>query len=131
MTPFQQVETHFTSPPVHYLNHEQAIAYILHRLVGADTYGSGLTAELNQNSGLRISDTVLYKALNALVGSGIIASYTQEDRVGCGRPRRMFHLQPHWEPQAKAIAAQWVQWLSDWQLFVVRRQSACALESQP
>lgn len=108
---FDDIYRFFESPPPIYLNKELAVCYTLATLLQADSYGTALIQHLGGvRPDLRLSDTVLYSALKFLEEEGAIAGYWQKVE-GRGRPRRMYHLCPETQLQARQLADLWERYL--------------------
>jgi DNA-binding PadR family transcriptional regulator len=95
-----------TQPPI-YLSSEQAACYVLSVLLIEESYGTRLIQKLESDyPPYRLSDTVLYAALNFLETERAIASRLQKVD-GRGRPRRMYSVSPQWLDEAQKLAALW------------------------
>lgn len=95
-----------TQPPI-YLNSEQAACYVLSVLLIEKSYGTRLIQKLESDyPPYRLSDSVLYAALNFLETERAIASRLQKVD-GRGRPRRMYSIGPEWHNEAQKLAALW------------------------
>ncbi len=84
---FQDIYQYFQSPPPVYLGKEVGVCYILAILVDSgDSYGTALIQHIRaEHPPYRLSDTVLYKALEFLSNEGMIQPYW-ENTPGKGRP---------------------------------------------
>ena len=72
------IEQYFHQPPPQFLDLELAVCWILECLLKDDNYPSGLLQKLiREEPQLRLSETVLQKALDFLEQQGSISSYTQ------------------------------------------------------
>lgn len=100
----------FSTPQIRFLGIEEAIAYVLHSLFIKDSYGTGLINDLDGSR--RISDTVLYAALNFLTDQKMVTSHRKRS-PGRGRPRRIYSIDLNSPDLAKAreIATCWHQYL--------------------
>lgn len=104
---FEDIYAFFENLPPTYLNAEQAVCYILSVLVKEESYGTELILRLEQECPIfRISDPVLYAALNFLEEEQFITSFWQK-LPGRGRPRRMLRLCPEVVEQAQELAQLW------------------------
>lgn len=100
----------FKSYPALFLNSELAVCYIAAVLVRRNSYGTELIQRLEfEYPGYRISDTVLYSALNFLREEGMVATYWKKVE-GRGRPRRMLQIRPGAEEQVQELALLWQQY---------------------
>ena len=101
------INEHFQSPQLIYLGKEQAVCYVLRTLLAGDTYGTELIDALEKNfPRYRLSDTVLYIALQFLENEGITIAYSKKTE-GRGRPRRMYKLAASRRKEAQALALLW------------------------
>ena len=109
---FKDIYQYFQSPPPVYLGQEVAVCYSLAMLIdNGDSYGTALMHHLNaEHPPYRISDTVLYSALEFLMDEGMIQSYWQKT-PGRGRPRRMLSIRPEKLDEANRLAQLWHQYL--------------------
>jgi hypothetical protein len=107
----------FLLPSPIYLNTEMGIAYIVHSLlVNGDSYAHKLMEDLAETETLRISDTVITKALDILVGSGMVKTYDQkaqgrEAGDGRGRPRNMMAVSMDYIYAAYELLEYWEDFL--------------------
>jgi DNA-binding PadR family transcriptional regulator len=107
MTTFEEIRQFFRNPPPFYLNKELAVCYVLAVLLRQDSYGTELIHLLEtEHPSYRLSDTVLYSALKFLEDKSAIAGYWKKVE-GRGRPRRMYQVNPDWQPQAQELAHLW------------------------
>jgi len=103
----QDIRCFFTNPPPIYLCQEQAVCYVLSVLLEGESYGTGLIQKLESDyPPYRLSDTVLYAALNFLETEKALVGRTQKVD-GRGRPRRMYQISPQWKDEARKLAALW------------------------
>ncbi len=108
----EEVYQFFATKPVTYLNCEQAVCYVLSVLLSGESYGTELIQLLEREyPNYRLSDTVLYNALNFLENSGAITGYWKK-LVGRGRPRRMYRVNNNWQTEAHKLAALWTDAVS-------------------
>ena len=111
MTTLNEIYEFFSRPPKTFLNKKLAICYILDVLLQQDSYGSELIQQLTeQYPGYLLSDTVLYSAIEFLEKQSAVDVYWQKVS-GRGRPRRMYHLKPHWRSQAQQLAQLWRRYM--------------------
>jgi DNA-binding PadR family transcriptional regulator len=97
----------FTARSATYLTQEQAVCYVLSVLLEGESYGTELIQKLESDyPPYRLSDTVLYAALNFLETEQALASRLQKVE-GRGRPRRMYQVSPQWFDEAQKLAALW------------------------
>lgn len=97
----------FTNPPPLELGREQAVCYILSVLLQGESYGTGLIQQLECEYGnYRLSDTILYAALEFLESQGAVWS-SWHKAEGRGRPRRIYQLNPAWHDEARKLAQLW------------------------
>lgn len=110
----QDVFQYFQSPPPVYLRKEVAVCYILAILIEVDeSYATGLVRHLtDEHPPYRISDTVLYSALEFLTDEGMIQSYWQ-NAPSRGRPKRIFSIKAEKLDEAKRLAQLWHQFLGE------------------
>lgn len=102
----------FQNPPPLHLNQELAVCYVLSVLRHKDSYGTELIQELEQEYiTYRLSDTILYRALQCLETEGFIHRYRQKVE-GPGRPRFMYRLAPHARSQAEEATQLWQTYVS-------------------
>ena len=114
----EEVYQFFTQKPVTYLTCEQAVCYILSVLLLKESYGTELIQKLEtEYPNYRVSDTVLYAALNFLINEGALAADWKKV-TGRGRPRRMYRLTPDWFDEAQKLAALWAE-------AAAKRQGSC------
>ncbi|MEG3877635.1 helix-turn-helix transcriptional regulator [Microcoleus sp. herbarium7] len=101
------IHEHFQSPQLVYLSQEQAVCYVLHTLLTGDVYGTGLINALEKDfPQYRLSDTILYSALQFLDNEGITIAYWKKVE-GRGRPRRMYKLAASRRKEAQSLALFW------------------------
>lgn len=94
-------------PRWYYLSQDEAIAYICAQLQKKDVYGTGLIKDLlGQSPTLRISDTILYGALQQLAAEGVVETY-YSPVDGRGRPRTMYKVIDN-NQEVKALASTWI-----------------------
>ncbi|MBF2027663.1 MAG: helix-turn-helix transcriptional regulator [Oscillatoriales cyanobacterium C42_A2020_001] len=104
---FEDIYGFFQNLPPTHLNVEQAVCYVLSVLLQEDSYGTELIQKLQLDyPTFRLSDTVLYAALNFLENEQFISGYWKK-LEGRGRPRRMLHLNPDVRTQAEELAQLW------------------------
>ncbi|MGL5079932.1 MAG: PadR family transcriptional regulator [Microcoleaceae cyanobacterium] len=104
---FEDIYQFFRTPPPIYLNTELAVCYMCSVFLCEDSYGAGLVRRLEQEHPLyRLSDTVLYKALEFLESQGSIICYWAKVK-GRGRPRRMYQIIPEFRANAQELAHLW------------------------
>lgn len=109
---FDDIYAFFESPPPVFLNAEAATCYALHALLQGDTYAAQLVQNLEQNdSRFRISECVLYQAIEFLEQEKLIIRYEQKLKTA-GRPRQMFQLVPEARSQAQELAQLWEQFVT-------------------
>jgi DNA-binding PadR family transcriptional regulator len=107
MTTLDEIYQFFRNPPPFYLNKELAVCYVLDVLLQKDSYGTELIQLLeNEYPTYRLSDTVLYSALKFLEDAAAITGYWKKVE-GRGRPRRMYQVNPDWQPKAQDLAHLW------------------------
>lgn len=108
----QDIYQYFLSPPPVYLGKEVAVCYILSILIHIDeSYATALMQHIRaEHPPYRISDAVLYSALEFLTDEGIIQSYGSNSH-GRGRPRQMFSVRSEKLDDAKRLAQLWHQHL--------------------
>jgi DNA-binding PadR family transcriptional regulator len=108
---FQDIHQYFSDPPPIYLSKEVAVCYILSILLNeGNSYGTALIQGIAQDNPLyRLSDTVLYSALNFLEEENVIQGYWQKVE-GRGRPRRMYQVLPEKLEQARSLSRLWGQY---------------------
>lgn len=95
------------NPPPTFLGQELAVCYVLSVLLQRESYGTELIERLErEHPSYRLSDTILYSALNFLESEQVIACCRQKV-LGRGRPRRMFRLNPLWQAKATVLARFW------------------------
>ncbi|PSB48379.1 PadR family transcriptional regulator [Cyanosarcina cf. burmensis CCALA 770] len=103
----EEIYQFFAAQPPIYLSSEQAACYVLSVLLIEESYGTRLIQKLESDyPPYRLSDTVLYAALNFLETERAIASRPQKVD-GRGRPRRMYSVSPQWLDQAQKLATLW------------------------
>ena len=101
----------FQNPPPTYLSQELAVCYVLSALLQEETYGTELIQQLESDyPRYRLSDTILYSALQFLESSQAIVGYWQKVE-GRGRPRRMYRLHPLWQAKATSLARLWQEYI--------------------
>ncbi|WP_299402533.1 PadR family transcriptional regulator [Acaryochloris sp. IP29b_bin.148] len=108
----QDIYQYFKNPPPIYITKEVAVCYILSVLIDeGDTYGTALLKHIRANyPPYRISDTVLYAALNFLIDEQMLSGYWQNES-GRGRPRRMYQVAEGREEDAQQLAQLWQKFL--------------------
>jgi DNA-binding PadR family transcriptional regulator len=109
---FEDIYQFFNNPPPFYLNKELAVCYVLSILLKGESYGTEFIASLERDfPAYRLSDTVLYGALKFLEESGTITGYWKKVE-GRGRPRKMYHIEPRFQLQARKLAGLWEKYLT-------------------
>ena len=105
---FQDIYHFFQDPPPIYLSKEVAVCYILAVLLKhGDSYGTALIQRIEQDHSLyRLSDTVLYSALQFLEDEKVIDGYWQKVE-GRGRPRRMYQVRASKLDLAQKLGRLW------------------------
>jgi DNA-binding PadR family transcriptional regulator len=105
---FQDIYHFFQEPPPIYLGKEVAVCYILAVLLEhGDSYGTALIQRIDQDYSLyRLSDTVLYSALQFLEDEKVIDGYWQKVE-GRGRPRRMYQVRTSKIDLARKLGRLW------------------------
>ena len=108
----QDIYQYFKNPPPIYITKEVAVCYILTVLRDeGDSYGTALLKHIRANHPpYRISDTVLYAALNFLIDEKMISGYWHNES-GRGRPRRMYQIAEAREADALKLAQLWQEFL--------------------
>lgn len=108
----QDIYQYFKNPPPVYITKEVAVCYILSVLLEeGDSYGTALLKHIRaQHPPYRISDTVLYAALNFLIDEQMLSGYWQNES-GRGRPRRMYQVAEGREEDAQQLAQLWQKFL--------------------
>ncbi len=97
----------FQNLPPTFLAQEQTVCYVLSVLLQGDSYGTELIERVEREyPNYRLSDTMLYNALNFLEDKRVIASYWQK-MEGRGRPRRMYRVNLEWLMVAQELARLW------------------------
>jgi hypothetical protein len=90
------IQEFFTSPPPKYLKAEECVTFIVALLCDHDSYASAIAKTLRQSSKYRVSDTILYKALDFLIGEDLLIAYNppidQDVVLSKGRPPIMYQL---------------------------------------
>ena len=111
---FEDIYQFFNNPPPSYLNRELAVCYILDMILQQEeSYGTELIQQLTESfPQYRLSDTVLYGALNFLEQSGIIQGYWKK-RQGRGRPRKMYKVVLEQKAQAEDLAQLWRDYVNN------------------
>lgn len=108
---FEDIYQFFQDPPPNYLNKELAVCYVLSVLLQGESYGTQLIQQLEEDyPTYRLSDTVLYSALKFLEEEGTITGYWKKVE-GRGRPRRMYHITPDKQEQARELASFWHKYM--------------------
>ncbi|MCM1982672.1 PadR family transcriptional regulator [Lyngbya confervoides] len=109
---FQDIHQYFSDPPPIYISKEVAVCYILSVLLNeGNSYGTALIQSVGTyNPQYRLSDTVLYSALNFLEEENVIQGYWQKVE-GRGRPRRMYQILPDKLEQASSLSRLWSQYV--------------------
>jgi len=103
----EEIYQFFAAQPPIYLSSEQAACYVLSVLLIEESYGTRLIQKLESDyPPYRLSDTVLYAALNFLETERALVARTQK-LVGRGRPRRMYQVSQEWLEEAQKLAALW------------------------
>lgn len=110
----QDIYQYFKNPPPVYITKEVAVCYILSVLLEeGDSYGTALLKHIRANyPPYRISDTVLYAALNFLIDEQMLSGYWQNES-GRGRPRRMYQVADGREEDAQQLAQLWHNFLGN------------------
>lgn len=105
---FQDIYHFFQDPPPIYLSKEVAVCYIVAILLEhGDSYGTALIQRIEQDHSLyRLSDTVLYGALQFLEDEKVIDGYWQKVE-GRGRPRRMYQVRASKLDLARKLGRLW------------------------
>lgn len=108
----EEVYQFFATKPVTFLSSEQAVCYVLSVLLVDESYGTELIQLLEQEyPNYKLSDTVLYNALNFLENEGAVIGYWKK-MVGRGRPRRMYQVNDSWRMEAYKLAHLWINKVS-------------------
>lgn len=103
----EDIYTYYANPQPIFLNQELAVCYVLSVLLKGNSYGTELIQHLEQEyPNYRLSDTVLYAALNFLQEEEVVTSYWQKVE-GRGRPRRMHQLADNMRSKAAELANLW------------------------
>ena len=103
----EQVFQFFRNPPPAYLRPELALCYVLSVLLEGESYATELRSRLNnEHPRYLLSEPVLSTVMNLLEAENAITCYCQKV-PGRGRPRRMFKLNPQWQPKAIELAYFW------------------------
>jgi len=103
----EDIHQFFQNPPPTYLAPEQAVCYVLSVLLQGESYGTELMQRLEKvYPSYRLSDTILYCALEFLESEQAIVGYWQKVE-GRGRPRRMYQVAPQWRVPALNLARLW------------------------
>ncbi len=110
MMKLEDIYQFFQNPPPTYLSQELAVCYVLSVLLRGESYGTELIQRLENEYPLyRLSDTVLYSAINFLEDEKAIIGYWKKVE-GRGRPRRMYQISPEWQAQAENLARLWQEY---------------------
>jgi DNA-binding PadR family transcriptional regulator len=105
----QSIKAFFRNTRYVQLTQEEAVCYLLTRLLDVDCYATQVINGLKRSSArYRLSDTNLYAAIKFLTEIGAISSYLQRC-PGKGRPRKMFALVPSFRPEAVKLSEYWVK----------------------
>lgn len=103
----KDIYSYYENPQPIFLNQELAVCYVLSVLLQGNSYGTELIGRMEQHYPLyRLSDTVLYAALNFLQEENVVTSYWQKVE-GRGRPRRMYQLADDMHSKATELANLW------------------------
>lgn len=103
----EDIYAYYQTPHPIFLNPELTVCYVLSVLVEGNSYGTELISRLEQDyPNYRLSDTVLYGALNFLLDEEFLTGYWQKVE-GRGRPRRMYQLTDKARNPAKELANLW------------------------
>jgi DNA-binding PadR family transcriptional regulator len=103
----EDIHKFFDNPPPTYLCQELAVCYILSVLIQGESYGTELIHKLeNEYPTYRLSDTVLYSAINFLEDEKAITGYWKK-LEGRGRPRRMYQVTLEWQECSQELAILW------------------------
>lgn len=103
----EDIYDYFRDPSPIYLTQELSVCYILSVLLEAESYGTELVRRLeDEYPPYRLSDTVLYEALNFLEEENCIISYGKKVE-GRGRPCRMLQLTQNGRQKADELAKLW------------------------
>jgi DNA-binding PadR family transcriptional regulator len=103
----EDIHKFFDNPPPTYLCQELAVCYILSVLLQGESYGTELIQKLeNEYPTYRLSDTVLYSAINFLEDEKAITGYWKK-LEGRGRPRRMYQVTSEWQERSQELAVLW------------------------
>jgi len=107
----EEIYQRVQNPPPTYLCQELAVCYVLAVLLREESYGTELIQQLESEYPLyRLSDTVLYSALNFLEDENAITGYWKKVE-GRGRPRRMYQISSHWLMSARDLARLWHEYI--------------------
>ncbi len=109
---FDAIYQFFAHPTISYLTPEQAVCYVLSVLIKRDSYGTELIQLIERNyATYRLSDTILYQALQFLEREKMVDGYWQKVQ-GRGRPRRMYQICPDRQEQAADLARLWEDYIA-------------------
>ena len=107
----KEIYQFFQSPPLKFLSQELPVCYVMSVLLQGDSYGTELINILeNDYPTYRLSDTVLYNALDFLESEAAITRYWKKVG-GRGRPRSMYQLSPQWLLQAQKLTELWQKYM--------------------
>jgi len=108
----QDIYHYFKNPPPVYITKEVAVCYILTVLLDeGDSYGTALLKHIRaHHAPYRISDTVLYAALNFLIDEEMLSGYWQNES-GRGRPRRMYQVAEGRQEDARKLSQLWLKFM--------------------
>ncbi len=97
----------FQNPPLTYLGHELAVGYVLFVLLQGESYGIEILQRLEvEYPTYRLSDTILYSALEFLESEKIINAYWKKVK-GQGGTQLIYRLDPEWIFDAAELARLW------------------------
>ncbi|MDX2239099.1 MAG: PadR family transcriptional regulator [Leptolyngbyaceae cyanobacterium bins.302] len=113
----EDIYTYYQTPQPVFLNQELAVCYVLSVLLEGNSYGTELVQKIEQDyPNYRLSDTVLYAALNFLEEEHCVTGYWQKVE-GRGRPRRMYQLTDEMRPRAQELASLWKNYVKQSRVF--------------
>lgn len=124
VTSISDIDHFFAAVQPTFLTVEQAICYILDRLLCGESFGTKLVRELDDIlPGHRLSDTICNAATKFLLANKTIVSRPGAC-PGRGRPRTMYEIVPARRIEAQRLADYWRDLVRDRQNLIKKNKYA-------
>lgn len=110
-SPLNEITRFLDNPPPRFLSVEEAAAYALSLLLEKPSYAYGMMEAIANSSNLRISDTVMFKALKSLEDAGVIYQLETVKKEGRGRPPQNYAIADGYRAVALKVVARWQKYM--------------------